>query len=402
MEPLAYQNNVCNYLQKHESALWEWIAGNEARNAVEMRLHLLKSSYQISVEAHPGLHEAAAKACLSLGIEPNVSLYQASHADGCNIAIWTEADEAHIVFQGAALELLDGDELLAVLGHELSHYVLWQLDNRRYWIANRVLDRLAAEERVRGEWTNTALRFQQHTEIFCDRGAWQVCGQLAPCVTSLVKMETGLRQVHADSYLKQAAEILAAAPADRSNLAHGHPQTYIRAEALRRCAEDSTQNVSALLDLPLSLDTLDVQDQVALCSLTRSLIAQLLAAEWFHSEAVLALARRYFDDFAAGEPPAAHDVGAQGQLLLPPGHQLDEFFAFVLLDFVHVDPALDDLPLAAAWVLADACGIAAAFERLLLKECRIKKTAFNRLKTDAAGLLERASASPLKPTPVQS
>lgn len=380
-----------------EPDLWCWGQSATQDDLQQVRLHLLKTTYQLSSEAHPELHAAAAKAALALGISPAISLYQSNDGGGANVAIYTAAGEAHIIFQGAVLSMLDAAETDAVLGHELAHYLLWQRDGGRYWIASRILDRLALEESPPGVWATTAIRFHQYTEMYADRGAFAVCGDVKPCIASLVKIQTGTPQVHVESYLQQADRILAHGAGGQDA---AHPQNFIRARALVLHAANTantanTADIDAtlapLLAGPVHLDRLDILGQAELHLLMRSVLARLLAPAWFGSDGVLALARRYYSDYQHGEAPLARHSGARGAIALPPGHQLGQFLSFVLLDFAYVDPLLEELPLAAALRIADEMGIGDAFDALLLKETAIKKTALTKLKASRDELLTQAA-----------
>jgi Zn-dependent protease with chaperone function len=158
LDATHYHVAVCDYLERHEPDLWRWGASAAQDDLQAVRLHLLKTTYQLSGEAHPALHDAAARVARALGISPAVSLYQSNDGGGANAAIYTGADEVHIVFQGPVLGMLDAAETEAVLAHELSHYLLWRRDGGRYLCASRILDRLACEESPPGVWASTALR----------------------------------------------------------------------------------------------------------------------------------------------------------------------------------------------------------------------------------------------------
>ena len=69
--------------------------------------------------------------------------------------------------------------------------------------------------------------FKLYTELFCDRMTLEMTGDLAACVSMQVKMETGLRNVSADAYLKQAEEVLRGSTTTSEGITH--PEMFIRA-----------------------------------------------------------------------------------------------------------------------------------------------------------------------------
>ena len=398
LNPTQYHVDVCSYLERHEPELWKWGASAKQDDIAQVRLHLLKTTYELSYEAHPELHAAAARAAQGLGIAPQVSLYQSNDGGGANVAVYTAPDEAHIIFQGPVLGMLVGAELDAVLGHELAHYLLWRRDAGRLWIGSRIVDRLAHEEGGDGVWTHTAQRFQQYTEIYDDRGAYAVCADIAPCIAGLVKTQTGTPDVHVESYLKQADKVLAHAGV--INEGTSHPQTFIRAKALALHAMNAPEleaTLTSLLVGPADLDKLDILGQHELHALTRSIIARLLAPAWFGSDSVLALARRYFSGYVHGEAPQARHIGPQGAVVLPAGHRLAHFLSFVLLDFALADPLMEELPVAAALRLAQELDIADDFDAALLKETKMKKPALAKLKATRDELLKHADTTAAAP-----
>jgi hypothetical protein len=228
-----------------------------------------------------------------------------------------------------------------------------------------------------------------YTEAFADRGACIACEALEPAVTALVKVQTGLAQVNAASYLRQADEICAAP--ELQTRGTSHPEVFVRARALRLWTErqpDADAWLAGALEGPLDIATLDLLGQQRADALTRETIAQLLQRPFLQSESLLAHARRFFPNFA----PPANPMPPPGPV--PAG--MHDYLASVLVDFVAADPDLDDITLAAALGLADAIGCAAQLEERVVKDMRFPKRSLTRVKRDAATLLENAAAQHLQ------
>jgi hypothetical protein len=268
----------------------------------------------------------------------------------------------------------------------LSHYHFWQHDNGEFHIADRLLQAVAIDPRARSSHQQSARWFRLYTEIFADRGSFRVTGNIFPVVASLVKMQTGLAQVSAAGYLRQADEIFAATDVKTEGVSH--PEDFIRVRALALWAdrgEGAASSISAMIERVSSLDELDLIGQARAAALTRSLLERLLRPKWFHTPVALGHARLFFEDFkpVTANRPADLDGlrGAAG---------LREYLCYVLLDFASVDPELDEMPLAAALELSRELDIDAAFERLLTQELKIKARDVKRLKERAAAMLSAA------------
>jgi hypothetical protein len=389
--PLPYQQAVVRYLKQEEPQVWQWAASAQARDehAQWVRSELLKGTYRLDADSHPELHERCAQAAARLHLDVPVTLYQAG--DGAmNAALYFVPGEAHIVLTGPVHERLQGGELEALLGHELSHYHLWTRDGGDYHTADRVLSAAAADTRAGASHLHTARLYRLYTEMFADRGGCVACGALLPAVGALIKTQTGLAEVSAESYLRQAAEVLERPPGRSAG--ESHPEAFVRAHGLAlwvEGADGADERLAALIEGPLALDTLDLPGQQRLTSLTRRVLAQLLAPRCLRSPALLAQARRFFPDFeaaGAGSSDAALDaeVAASGGT--------HEYLAWLLLDFAAGDRELDDVPLAAALQLAHRLGIGESFEPLAQRQLGLARRSLTRLKQEAAGLLARAEA----------
>ncbi|MET3495051.1 SprT-like domain-containing protein [Variovorax boronicumulans] len=390
LAPLPYQQALAAHLQANEPEVWRWAASAEAReeHAAAVRADLLRNSYRLDADAHPELHAHCNVAAQRLGLTARITLYQAG--DGAmNAALYFLPGEAHIVLSGPLLERLQGSELQAVLGHELAHHLLWERDGGKYHVVDRILQAAAADSRADASHLHAVRRHGLYTEAFADRGACIACGALEPAVTALVKVQTGLAQVNAASYLRQADEICAAPEVQTRGTSH--PEVFVRARALRLWTErqpDADAWLAGALEGPLDMATLDLLGQQRAEALTRETIAQLLQRPFLQSEPLLSHARRFFPNFAPPDKP------------LPPPAQvpagLHDYLASVLVDFVAADADLDDITLAAALGLAEAMGCARQLEERVVKDMRFPKRSLTRVKRDAATLLEKAAAQHLQ------
>jgi len=395
LEPLPYHVQARDYLKTRERDLWNWFASARAQAdyAEHLRLQLLKATYRLDAESHPELHLALDEAKARLQLDIPVTLYQGQNSPQANATLFYMPGEGHVVFAGPVLTLLSQDELKSVLGHELAHYHLWQWQGGDLHVADRLLQAVSADPRATESHEQTARRFQLYTEIYADRGSYCVTRDLNSVVAGLVKIETGLAQVNAAGYLKQAAEIFATSKVETEGLSH--PETFIRARALALWSEqpDTAQaEISVMIEGAASLNDLDLMGQVRLEQTTRHVLEQLLQPAWFQTPSVIGHARLFFPDFtpgrASGNPQPPPDVGGYESA----ESRLQEYVCYLLLDFATTDPDLADLPLAAALELSRQLKLDARFEKLAAKELSMKVGDVRKLKEQAAELLARAEA----------
>ena len=390
LAPLPYHEQVVRYLRTEEPDVWRWACSAQAReeHAADVRATLLKETYRLDAQAHPELNARCAAAVAALGIDVPVTLYQGG--DGAmNASLFHVPGEAHVVLYGPVLERLKGAELQALLGHELAHHLLWSRDGGVHHAADRVLSATASDPRADASHLQTARLLSLHTELFADRGGAVACGDLNAAVAVLVKVQTGLSDVSAPSYLRQADEVCG--PGAPVSHASTHPEGFVRARALRLwCERDPAADawISQVLHGPLSLDTLDITGQQRLTHLTERVVTQLLRPRCLRSDGLLAHARQFFPAFT---PSDTDDGPLAAEVSTVPG--VHDYLGAVLLDFAAADRTLDDVPLAAAFDLAQRLGLGDPFERAVLKDLRVPKRRVTRLRQEAAGLLATAEAA---------
>lgn len=392
LEPLPYHVELRDYIKSEERELWNWFASAKAKvdYTENLRLELLKSTYRLDLDGHPELHQGldAAKARLQLDIP--VTLYQAQNSLQLNAALFFIPGQGHIVFSGPMLTLLNAEELKSVIGHELAHYHLLEQDAGEFHIADRLIHAVANDPRASTSHEQTARRYQLYTEIFADRGSLCVTGDPAPVVAGLVKIQTGLSQVSAASYLKQAEEIFANGNVATEGLSH--PEAFIRARALslwQEQRENAAEQISGMIEGATALEGLDLVGQKRLTAATRRLLECLLRPKWFQTCATLGHAKLFFADFRpvnGGAPSIPEELKSSDT-------RLREYICYVLLDFTKVDPELDDMPLAAALELSRQLEMDAQFEKLAVKELNLKVREVRRIKEQAAEMLAKAEAN---------
>ncbi len=357
--------------------MWQWFAENEktATDAEQVRLSLLRDTYRMDEEGHPDVFREVEAACAALGVTAAVHVYQAQQHAEPNAAVCHLPGEAHVIFSGPILSLLSAEELRAVVGHELAHHHLWQLEEGAFFLADRILQSAASHPGAEPAHAQSARTWRLATELFADRGAYLATGSLEATVAALVKTTTGLPQVSAKSYLAQAEEIFSKSKPKMDQLTH--PETFIRARALQLWVEEDETleaTIARMLDFDEGLDDLTLVQQSEMAALTRRFLAQLLEPSWFQTEAVLAHARLFFREFQPDGDITILDELAER----PASHR--EYFAQLMLDFCAVDPDLHDQPLSHCLEIARGLECMGAFEKLLTKELKVKARDLKKLK----------------------
>jgi hypothetical protein len=107
------------------------------------------------------------------------------------------------------------------------------------------------------------------------------------------------------------------------------------------------------------------------------------------TDLTLAHARMFFDGYAvrAGESEdatLADDIRSDDK-------PMQDYYCYVLLDFVTADRDLEELPLAATLVLSEKFGLKARFAEIARKELRLRKKQFEKIDEEKDDLLTKAA-----------
>ncbi len=346
LAPFAYHVQLRDHF-KLQKKTWDWFAlkATKDQQVEEYKKALLKNTYRLDRQAHENLYKLADECCAVLSIDAEVVIYQENNSIQLNAGISIFEKEAHIVFSGAVLNVLSEDELKCLLAHELSHYLFYKIDNEEFEITNRLIVSLANDERSKSAIIQTARIYQLYMELFCDAGALLVSKDYKTVVQTLVKLDTGLTNVNADSYLNQAKEILSDLDSATEN--ESHPESYIRSIALFLKSEQNEEYLSSiekLIEGPLHIDRLDIFKQKHMQEITKEVLQLIVKPKWMATSTVLNLCDQYFQDFVRSDGDM--NIEELLKLIEPSNETVKTYLSYVLLDFARIDPELENVPLA--------------------------------------------------------
>lgn len=377
---LSYHQRTVEYL-KQRPTLWQYFSDNSFKKE---QLHLfktdlLKNTYKFDAEAEPALYSKVQLSKEKLGLDIPVILYQAQYSEENNASVIYLQNEAHIVFSGKLLQLLNDEEQLALIAHELSHVRLYTEINGDIEVADRIIDAIASSQECTPPQYETSRLFKLYTEIYCDRGAYLVTNNYAPIITSLVKLATGLNTVNADSYIKQAEEIFIL---DNNVKTTGvsHPENFIRARSISlwhvKGAECEKEIVRMIEGTP-SLEEIDLFSQLQLTDITKQVIRLILNPAWMKTAQIEILGKQYFSDIEFGINVDREKLANQ---ISPLHFSLKDYIGYVLYDFSVADKQLEDIPLGYLFSLADELKIEKSFATAIKKERKLTDKKISSLK----------------------
>jgi hypothetical protein len=388
LQALPYHLKVRDHFAQQEKT-WNYFAAVKTKEEqlAQYKTELLKNTYKFDEQADAGIYEKVNKAKEKLGLEQlPVTVYQAQYTDEINASIVFLNNEAHIVFSGRITQLLDEDELQAILAHELTHIKLYSTLQGELEIAERIIMAIAGNYNSDAAYYETARLYRLYTEIFCDRGAYTVVGDTKPVITSLVKIATGLDKVSAESYTKQADEIFSTASGVKATTI-SHPENFIRARAIQlwhEKKEEAEPEIIRMIEGMTDLDQLDVFKQQELLQMTRKFVQLLLKPNWFRSTLVTSLAKQYFADFSYDDSVVLDEEFTE---TIGDAHtSIKDYLGYIMLDFALVDGELEQIPFGWAFQFSEAIQLKDVFENIVKKELQLsdKKLQQHKQKTMSA------------------
>ncbi len=392
LKPLPYHEAICTYLKAEEPEIWQWYASHKVReeHAEAVRFDLLKSTYRVDRESQPSIYAAAEAVSEKLSLDVPITIYQAQNPNGLNASLAYVPNEAHVVLHGPVTSKLADAEIRALLAHELSHLAFWQHWEGGFLVTDQILAALTHDPLAETPHFASARLFGLYNEILCDRGSLLVVGDPLVVVSMLVKVSTELDDVSAESYIRQAEEIFSKKATIAADLTH--PEGFIRARAVKLFSDGDSEadhKIREMIEGRPALHDLDLLGQKQVADLTRRLLDVFLAPPWMRSDAVLAHARLFFEDYAApGDPQEDHAL-AEG--IQTDDEPMRDYYCYALLDFVTADRDLEELPLAAALSLTERLGLKDRFAEIAKRELRLRKKQLEKIDTEKETLLAQAS-----------
>jgi Zn-dependent protease with chaperone function len=398
LKPLPYHEALRDYLNSEEAEVWRWYTSAKVRDeqAEAVRFDLLKSTYRVDRESQTETYAKAEDVARKLGLDVPITIYQAQNPQGLNASLAYVPNEAHVVLHGPVAAKLSDAEFRALLAHELGHYLFLRSREGQYLTTEQVLAALTHDPLADTPHFASARLFSLYTEVFCDRGSLLAVGDPLVVISTLLKVETQLDEVSPESYLRQADEVFGRGPAKTEGLSH--PEAYIRARALKLWADhdpDCERKIQEMLEGRPALNNLDLLAQQKVAGLTRRLIDVLLSHRWMQTEPVLAHARLFFEDYVP--PQDVLEDSALAEDLRTDDQPMQDYYSYVLLDYVTADRDLEELPLAAALVLAEKLGLKDGFAEIAKRELRLRKKQFEAIDQDKEKLLAEAGEVRISP-----
>ncbi len=368
---LRYHEMATRYFQK-ELPVWNFFANHTHKEdqLKQFKTDLLKNTYKFDPVSDAAMYQKVQLCKEKLGLSLNVILYQAQNSEEMNATIVYLNSEAHIVFSGRLIQLMSDEELTAVLGHELTHVLLYTQLEGSVEVTDRIITAIASNQGSSPAYYETARLFKLYTEIFCDRGAYLVTENYQPIISSLVKISTGLQTVNADSFIKQAEEIFNTDSATKSS-GVSHPENFIRARAIwlwHTKGSSAEQEITRMIEGYANLDELDLFGQQKMSAITESLVKILLQPEWIRTPHTLALGNNYFGGLQLEDMPDKVQLSSTIENV---HDNIHDYIAYVLYDFATTDKSLEDLPLGYCFSLADELNLEKAFKNAVKKEKKL-------------------------------
>lgn len=376
IKPFPFHTDLRNYFKK-QGKTWSWFSEEKVKEEQQesYKTDLLKNAYRIDSETEPKVYEILGKAKDKLGILIPITIYQSQTIEANNAGVVFFEKEAHIILSGTILKLLNDDELLVLFAHELSHILLFNLENGDFEITNRIINAIASDNTSELFYYETARLYQLYTELFCDLGALKVSGSLEATISTLIKLNTGLEKVSAESYLKQADEILERI--SEGSDGETHPEIFIRAKSLQIFETDYANyytRTEKIISGKTDLHQLNLFTKTIVFEITKELISFILKPKWTQSEYCTTLYKQYFSD---GDKNSSTFIDDSFKLKIDNSKKnLKDYYVYIMLDFALCDTDLKDGFIGHILDISEQLGLEDNMKTILKKELNLTEKTY--------------------------
>jgi len=388
--PLKYHKEMTSYLKVEHSEVWDWFSSVESRSnySDEVELHLLKTTYRMERDNHENLYSIADEVLTALDIDVPFTLYKSQETKFSSAALYFTPGHGHVVLVGGIMDLLDDEEMKALMAHEFSHFKLWSEESGDYLITDQILNTMRNEPRAENNHMQSARLFQLYTEIYADKGGVVITDEKT-IISTLIKVHTGMKEADVNSYIKQAEEIFSKSTTSTQGITH--PELFIRVKAIRLLSECGSEAeyedaLKSLIEGKQNLDNYDLLGQQKMTKEPEVFLNYHLRHKWLQSGRVMSHLRHFFIDFEF-LPVGELMLNLEGE-----EQSIRDYYTYLLLDFASVDPELEEDGIAAAFQTAEKVGIADDLESLIRKELRVLKKDAVRIRKNASKMIEKASS----------
>jgi hypothetical protein len=398
IKPFPFHTDLRNHFKK-QGKTWSWFSEEKVKTEQQeaYKTDLLKNAYRIDSETEPKVYEILSIAKDKLGILMPITVYQSQTMEANNAAVIFFEKEAHIILSGTILKLLNDDELLVLFAHELSHILLFNLENGDFEITNRIINTIASDPASELFYYETARLYQLYTELFCDLGALKVSGSLETTINTLIKLNTGLDKVSAESYLKQTNEILSRI--NEGSDGETHPENFIRAKSLQLFETDNANfytEIEKIISGKLDLHQLNLFSKTTVFDITKELISIILKPKWTQSEYCTTLYKQYFSN--ADKSNNAFIDDAFKLKIENSRKNLKDYYAYVMLDFALCDADLKEGFIGHILDISEQLGLEDTMKTILKKELNITEKEYKSFSQNCTTTLNAILESDLENT----
>ncbi len=387
IKPFEFHYKLRDYFKKQEKT-WKWFAEVNVKNeqTEQFKHELLKNTYRLDQTTEKDIYELLENAKKKLGIIIPVTIYQSQYAQETNAGIIFIQNEAHMVLSGPIIKSLTQQELLALISHELSHVLLYTIEDGDFEITSRIINAIGNDYRSEEAYAETARLFSLFTELYCDIGAYHVCGNSETIISTLVKVETGLDKISAENYIKQADEILV--KMQKGSVGESHPESFLRAKSIDLYAKQGREAFSGISEIILgkqNLFNLNIFSREDVYTTTRELIQLIMKPKWMQSEHNKVHYQQYFKDF---KTDSAIMLTPKLKTKLNGGsNSMKDYYSYIMLDFALADPDISEVASGHVLDLAEQIEIKESLVKAFKKEMNLSDKKFNEYAKGAASAL---------------